>query len=310
MPSHPLASPSLTAPPIQPHLGLVCVTLSPAVRYKTLTRKRLLTLDQPAQTAALRSLYAENLHRLNLALTFCQEQGIALYRLPSGLFPFSDLAVGRAVLEELAEPLGQTGNRAQGLGIRLVMHPEQFVVLNSDTPSVIENSLTVLAALAHQFDLLGLPQSPWAAMNIHGGKGDRAERLVQVIRDLPDPIRTRLTLENDEHTYGSAAIGDICRAAGVSMVFDAHHHLIHEQLPDYDHPSVAAALAEARTTWPRPDWQLVHISNGRKGLLDPAHSEVIWAMPEAFRQVPWIEVEAKGKEVAIAKLRQEWVSPP
>lgn len=293
--------------PVVPQLGLVCITTSQAVRYKTLTRKRLLQMSLEEQAAALRALYAENLRRLDLALTFCNEQAIRLYRLPSGLFPFSDMEVGKPILEEFAVPLRQVGDRSQALGIRLVLHPEQFVVLNSDNPSVIENSITILSALAYQFDLMGVPQSPWTVMNIHGGKGDRAERLIQVIRDLPDSIRSRLTLENDEHTYSSTEIFEICQAAGVAMVFDAHHHIIHEQVESYDDPSVAEAVALARATWSEPSWQLVHISNGRDALLDPSHSDLIWAMPEAFRQVPWIEVEAKKKEDAIAKLQQEWL---
>ncbi len=51
--------------------------------------------------------------------------------------------------------------------------------------------------------------------NIHGGKGDRRDRLIQVIGELPPPIRSRLTLENDEHTYSAAAILDIGRAVQI-----------------------------------------------------------------------------------------------
>ncbi|MBD1913975.1 MULTISPECIES: UV damage endonuclease UvsE [unclassified Leptolyngbya] len=303
-------SPSCLSPSVAiPELGLVCITTSQAVRYKTLTRKRLLLMSPEEQTTALRSLYLENLRRFNQAIEFCHQQAIRLYRLPSNLFPFGDTPLGRDLLDELAPQLRQAGDRAKAYGLRLVLHPEQFVVLNSDNPTVIENSITVLSALAYQFDLMGQPQSPWTTMNIHGGKGDRVERLIQVIRDLPDPIRTRLTLENDEHMYSATSIFEICQASGVAMVFDAHHHLVRERLDSYDDPSIAEAIAQARSTWPDPTWQLVHISNGRDSLHDPSHSDVIWNMPEAFRQVPWIEIEAKHKEEAIARLRQEWLQP-
>jgi len=305
-----MTSPTLAKPQSTsdgPYLGLVCITTSPEVRFKTLTRKRLLQMDEAAQAEALRSLYGENLRRLNLAISFCQDQQIRLYRLISNIFPFSDTALGTSILEEFTEALRQLGDRAQAANIRLVLHPDQFVVLNSDNPTVIENSITILTAQAHWFDLIGLPQSPWAAMNVHGGKGDRAERLIQVIRDLPTPIQSRLTLENDEHTYSAASLLDICRAAAVPLVFDAHHHLVHERLDSYHHPSVGEMLAAARTTWPDPTWQLVHISNGRDSLHDPRHSDLIATMPNSYRQAPWIEVEAKHKEVAIAQLRQTWL---
>lgn len=291
-----------------PRLGLVCVTVSQAVRFKTITRKRLQQMKVSEQSQKLRSLYEENLKRLNGAIDFCHDCDIRLYRLPSNLFPFADTSIGKDILNELVESLKQIGDRAKALGIRLVTHPDQFVVLNSDNPQVIENSITILTAHAHLFDLMGLARSSWAAINIHGGKGDRAERLIQTICNLPESIRSRLTLENDEYTYNAAAIADICRAARISMVFDAHHHLVYEKLTNYDHPSVAQMLAEARTTWLEPTWQLVHISNGREFLHDPRHSDLISVMPDSFWQAPWIEVEAKHKELAIAKLEQEWLS--
>jgi UV DNA damage endonuclease len=66
-------------------------------------------------------------------------------------------------------------------------------------------------------------------------------------------------------------------------------------------------LAAASTTWPDPQWQLVHISNGSESFNDPHHSDLITVMPSAYRNAPWIEVEAKLKEQAIDKLRTEWL---
>jgi UV DNA damage endonuclease len=255
----------------------------------------------------LRELYTANLQRLNTGLDFCSTSNIRLYRMPSAVFPFADEPVGAAVLTEFREALQTTGDRATSLGIRLVIHPDQFVVLSSDKPEVIENSIKILTTHAWIMDLLGQPRSPWAMMEIHGGKSDRAERLVQVIRNLPDPIRSRLALENDEYAYSASEILEVCRAAAVPMVFDAHHHVIHEKLESYEHPSVAEMLLAARTTWPVPEWQLVHISNGRESFADPHHSDLITVMPSSYHQVSWIEIEAKLKEQAIAKLRQDWL---
>jgi len=51
-----------------------------------------------------------------------------------------------------------------------------------------------------------------------------------------------LTLENDEYTYGVAEILEICWEAGVTMVYDAHHHLVHDKLESYDDPKVRSTL--------------------------------------------------------------------
>jgi UV DNA damage endonuclease len=291
----------------QPRLGLVCITSTEDVRYRTITRKRLLQFSFPEQGRVLRELYRANIERLNRALDFCAANHLRLYRLTSGLFPFADDPVGEDVLASFSDELRAAGSRAASLQIRLVLHPDQFVVLSSDSPRVIENSIKILLTHARVMDLLAQPRSAWAAMQIHGGKSDRAERLVSVIGSLPGQIRSRLALENDEHAYGAKEILDVCRAAGVPMVFDAHHHVVCEKLSSYDDSSVEEMLTFARATWPVPDWQLVHISNGRASFNDPHHSDFITSMPAAYRRAPWIEVEAKLKEQAIEKLRDEWL---
>ncbi len=292
---------------VTPILGLVCITASKAVRYRTVTRKRLLQCSETEQQKILRNLYTENLQRLNQAIDFCRTNEIKLYRLTSNLFPFADTELGERILKEFDEELLQIGKRAISTGIRLVVHPDQFVVLSSDKSEVVATSIKILAYQAMILDKLGLPRSPWAMIEIHGGKSDRAERLVEVIGNLPEGIRSRLALENDEYAYSSEEILAVCRETGVPMVFDAHHHVIHEGLDSYDHPSVAQMLAAALTTWPKREWQLVHISNGREAFNDRNHSDLITVMPSSYCNVPWIEVEAKLKEEAIAKLREEWL---
>ena len=290
-----------------PKLGLVCITASDEVRFRTVTRRTLAKLSTSQQQEKLRKVYTANLERLAKAIAFCEREDIQLYRLNSALFPFADDVVGEAVLTEFEPHLAQIGNKAKKSGIRLVLHPNQFVVLNSDRSEVIRNSINILKTHAHILDLLGLPRSPWALMNIHGGKGDRVDRLIENINKLPLEVRSRITLENDEYTYSSEAIAKICRITKIPMVFDAHHHLIHEKLDSYDHPSVGKMLELAQTTWEQPEWQLVHISNGREHFHDTKHSDLIVNMPSCFQNAPWIEVEAKKKEEAIFKLRQEWL---
>jgi UV DNA damage endonuclease len=189
------------------------------------------------------------------------------------------------------------------LNIRIVVHPDQFVVLNSENPKVARTSVRILEKHALAMDLMGLPRSPWAAMTIHGGKSGRAEALVAQIANLPESVRFRLVLENDEYAYSASEILDICRRAHVPMVFDNHHHVIHEKLASHEDVSVARFVRAARSTWPNRSWQMVHLSNGITGVHDRHHSEFIDVLPSAYRNVRWIEVEATGKECAIARLR-------
>ena len=291
---------------LRPRLGLVCITYSDECRFRTITRSRFLSLAEPERRAALERVYWENLDRLHWALGYCARRGIQLYRVTSALFPLSDEQLGADVLSGMAAVLSSFGRRAERLGIRVLMHPDQFVVLNSESPAVAATSRVILEKHAFAFDLLGLPRSAWAAVIVHGGKSGRADALVEAVRALPEGVRSRLVLENDEYAFGADEILDVCRRAGVPMVFDAHHHVIKEKLDSYEHPSVAAMVKAARATWPDPAWQVVHLSNGKDGFLDRQHSEFISAVPSSYARAPWIEVEARGKELAIERLRAAW----
>lgn len=290
-----------------PQLGLVCITSSDALRYRTITRKRLLALPSDEAQRVLLALYESNLAVLGRAPRYCVELGTRLYRIPSTIFPFADLPIGIELLQELSDELAAVGGEFRALGIRAVMHPNQYVVLNSESAPVVANSVDVLTMHGRIADALGLPASPWTAIEIHGGKGGRAAELIAAVGALPDHVRSRLVLENDERAYGAAQMLAICEAAGVPMVFDAHHHVCFEALDSFEHPSMKKMTAAAAGTWPDPSWQLCHISNGRDGVNDRRHSDEIAVMPSAFAHVPWIEIEAKAKERAIRRLQHEWL---
>ncbi len=302
-----MASQLLTRLPqrIKPRLGLVCITASEQCRYHALTRARSFAMGKAQRRSTLERLYWDNLLRFQGALSFCRRHDIRLYRVTSNLFPMSDESLGISVLQGMRANLSAVGRRALRLGIRVVAHPDQFVVLNSESSKVVKTSAVILEKHALAFDLLGLDSSPWAALIIHGGKSGRGEELLENIAKLSSSVRNRLVLENDEYAYGAADILGLCRRGQIPMVFDAHHHIVKEHLDSYEHPSVAQLTRAARSTWPKPSWQMVHLSNGRQAFGDRHHSELIAAFPSAYQRVPWIEVEARGKEHAIAQLRAD-----
>lgn len=181
----------------------------------------------------------------------------------------------------------------------------------------MENSVRTLEAEALILDRLGCDRSPWAAINIHGGKGDRADRLIDVINQLPLAVKSRLTLENDERCYTPEDLLPICKATGVPMVYDIHHHRVSHKLDSYDCPETNKAFASASWTWAEAtahkqeitpkllaSWQLCHISNGRAAPLDRAHADLITSCPAWLAQEAWLDVEAKHKDRAIVQLRR------
>ena len=149
----------------------------------------------------------------------------------------------------------------------------------------------------------------WVAadvINIHGGGayGDKVralKRLADRIGGLPEAIRSRLTLENDDRVYPPADLLPVCREAGIPLVYDVHHHRC---LPDG--LSEAAATEMALATWNREP--LFHVSSPLlpwgQGSPRNHHDYIdIADIPESWRRMEiTIDVEAKAKELAVLRL--------
>jgi UV DNA damage endonuclease len=146
-------------------------------------------------------------------------------------------------------------------------------------------------------------------INIHGGGayGDKQKALADFARSfdrLSPQVRSRLTVENDDKTYTPADLLPLCRTIGIPLVYDVHHHRCHA-----DELSIEDATKLATATWNREP--LFHISSpleGWDGAKPERHHDFIDIrdFPKCWRRKEiTVEVEAKAKEVAVAKLRNE-----
>lgn len=273
-----------------PNLGLVCITSTDEVRFKTVTKKQYLTLSHTQRFEKLNAIYFYNICMIGDALRFCKNNGINLYRLSSGLFPMNDWedGIGQEVLHSYSAALYAKGKQAKEYGIRIVMHPDQFVVLSSTKPETVRMSIDMLKHHAEVLDMMGLPQSTWALMNIHGGRKQRIPELVSVVNDLPNNIKNRLTFENDESSYGVGDLYNVHAETGVPILYDAHHSVVMNKLDSFNHHLVRMELEMAANTWEDKTWQVVHISNGAAGFNDRSHSDYINNMPHCYRDIPFI----------------------
>ena len=143
-------------------------------------------------------------------------------------------------------------------------------------------------------------------MNIHGGGayGDKPNALGDFARNLQRlsaRVRSRLTVENDDKIYTPADLLPLCRAEGVPLVYDVHHHRCHR-----DDLTEIEATAQAAATWNREP--LVHISSPLDGWAGPKperHHDFIDIkdFPQCwYDRDLTVEVEAKAKEVAVVRL--------
>ena len=290
-------------------LGLCCIFQDQPIKFVSTTATASGRLARPEALAKLARLCAANAEALLAALRFCADNGIGCFRINSQILPLkthprdgyemSDLPDGDAIVQRFQ----QVGEFAKRHNLRLCFHPDQFVVLNSQKPEVVAASIRELEYQAEVAEWVGVD-----VINIHGGGafGDKTKALADFVANLPrlsSRVRTRLTVENDDITYTPIDLLPLCRAEGIPLVYDVHHHRVNP-----DGLSIEAATQQALATWNREP--LFHISSPILGWEGPGprrHHDFIDINDFPPSWLPLditIEIEAKAKEVAVLALKQ------
>jgi UV DNA damage endonuclease len=288
-------------------LGLCCQFAKEPIKFRTTTVAAMSRLSREDRFKRLSELCLGNGHALRESLGYCARHDIRAFRINSQILPVKTHEdVGYDVWDlpdaaQIVDTFRACGRFAAERDIRLSFHPDQFVVLNSPNPTTLAHALVELAYQAEVAEWVGAD-----TLNIHGGgaygnKGGALGVLRKTIERLPEAVRSRLTLENDDKVYTPTDLLPVCRDTGVPLVYDVHHHRC---LPDS--ASVEEMTHLAASTWSREP--LFHISSpldGWGGKKPERHHDYI--NPEDFPPawLGWpltVEVEAKAKELAVLRL--------
>jgi len=262
---------------------------------------------------SIQALYVHNVTRLVEMLPIIHDTGIELFRISSAMFPLSD-QVDSSLWKNSAvtSQLKKAGDFIKAKGMRVTTHPGQFCVLSSDSDDVVHKAFVELDVHAWMFDEMGLDASPKYAINIHGGKSNRASRLIDQIKSLPPNVRNRLTLENDECSYNVMDLLPVFAETKVPIVFDSHHHSFNNA-----ELSLEDAIEITMQTWPAGVKPLQHLSNTEPHLVGGnfqdrrKHSDMIHYIPppqlEVMRnETVDVEIEAKLKNLSVLQMRSKF----
>jgi len=291
-------------------LGLCCKFQAEPIAFRRTTAAALQRLPRAAALQKLDQICLDNAAALDAALHYCTRHGIGGFRVNSQILPLKTHPQAGYAVEDLpngtkiVQRFKACGAFAAQHDVRLSFHPDQFIVLSSENAEITRRSLADLAYHAEVAAWIGAD-----VINIHGGGGygDKAGALARVSRNLgrlPPAVKSRLTLENDERVYTPAELLPLCRAHGVPLVYDVHHHRCKP-----DGMSVEQATEAALATWDREP--LFHVSSPIQGwdgpkpslhhdYIDPADFPECWNGLEAT-----VEVEAKAKEMAVLRLARD-----
>lgn len=295
----------------------ICTELNSLPKAKRVTTNR----SMVKRTFKERGLpYASELALANCrdlltVLKWNEGRDIKFFRLSSDLFPWaseynlSDLPD----YDDICLALQEAGDFAHDNGHRITTHPGPFNVLGSPKEDVVIKTIKELNTHSEIFDMMGLPDSPYAKINIHVGGtygGDfagTAERWCRNFFKLSVNCQNRLTVENDDkasmwstrHLYNY-----IHKVIHIPIVFDYHHHKFCT-----GGQTEQEALELAMSTW-HGVTPVVHYSQDRSvehndpKIRPQAHSDSYWTAIETYGHNIDVMLECKHKEQGLFKMRQ------
>ena len=270
---------------------------------------------------------------LNKMFDHLEANDIRMYRMSSDLAPYvthPDMPQFHRQIGDCADELRAIGRRARQLQLRLSFHPSQFIVLNSPDPVLVQKSIADLAAQAEMLDRMELDREAVVVVHAGGSYGDReagCARWIETYKALPEAVRRRLVLENDDQRYSAADVLKIHAATGVPLIFDHQHFWCFnpEQL------ELRQTIAQFLATWPNGLRPKIHFSSPRTELRELKRKDrktrkrvvvlqpPVWSGHADFCQ-PFefialmrtleehefdVMLEAKSKDLALMRLRRD-----
>ena len=261
----------------------------------------------------LKSVAASNLKDLETIIKYNIENNIHFYRITSALIPLvTHPEVGywghREFLKKDFEYVGKLINDSK---MRVDTHPDEFNVINSINPKVVENTKINLLKQAEWFEDF---KYDLGKMVIHvggatNGKDAGLERFITNFTTFPTEVKSKIIIENDDKTYTAQETLKLCNELNLPMVLDIHHHNCNN-----NGENIYELIPKIFLTW--ENQQLppkLHFSSPRDGEKDRKHSDFINANDfitflENIKLLNTdidIMLECKEKDLALFKLADD-----
>lgn len=186
--------------------------------------------SEKAKMYKLQKIANKNLFNTLRILKYNKAMNISVYRLTSKLIPLAthpDLHSWNYI-DDFSDGLQEIGKFVRENGLRVSAHPDHYTLLNSPVNKVLEDSIRDLDYHVQLFEAMGLDGSEYKLVlhvgGVYGNKQDSIERFCHNFIGLPDRIRKRLIIENDDKSYNTYDVLELCQKLSIPMVLDVHHH--------------------------------------------------------------------------------------
>lgn len=282
------------------------------VKFNTMTYAQYKKYGDKAAMKILADRSLNNIKSIHITIKECVKNKWN-YRIGSNVFPLMTHPNVMFKLEDLhnfsdiMSEFSTCATTIRNTGIRCSMHPDQFVVPASPKNNVRESAIRELEQHGMIMDLLQLPQTPDAPINIHmncynnGNFKEAADRFISSYNLLSHSVKNRLVLECEDKgkSWNTQLLYDyVYKQIKIPITYDSHHHRCGNT---YSNLTPEQACDLARTTWGKIK-PLFHFSNGKSSTKDRAHSDYVYELhTELFKQPTDVDFEFKEKEKSIKK---------
>jgi UV DNA damage endonuclease len=189
-----------------------------------------------------------NLNHLLKILKFNLNNNILFFRLSSDIIPFASHPICKINWDYIFKTeLKEIGEFIKKNNMRISMHPDQFVILNSKNEKIIENSVRELQYHSKVLESMNLPYNAKIQIHIGGVYDDKKtskERFIKTFMKLEENLKKRIIIENDDRSYTLKDCLKVSEETGIPIVFDTLHH---ECLNNNE--TIQEALTSSTNTW-------------------------------------------------------------
>jgi UV DNA damage endonuclease len=169
-----------------------------------------------------------NLTCLKKMFNFNIKNNILFFRITSELVPFASHPICKFNWQDyFKNDFKEIGKIIKKNNIRISMHPDQFIVLNSIRKDVVKRSIKELNYHCDILDLMKLDFTSKIQLHIGGAYGDKKKSLKRFIcnyKRLNEKIRNRLVIENDDKIYSLNDCLYLSDKINIPILFDTFHH--------------------------------------------------------------------------------------
>jgi UV DNA damage endonuclease len=250
---------------------------------------------------------SKNLSCLEKILEYNLNNNFLFFRISSDIVPFASHPICKFDWpSHFAGQLKKIGQFIRNHELRISMHPDQFIVLNSPDKEVVDRCISELEYHCKLLDAMELDPSAKIQLHVGGAYRDKqkaSSRFIFNYEKLQSSLKRRLVIENDDRLYSIKDCLEINLSIGIPIVFDTLHHECLNNGETY-----REALESLMSTWRNIDGApMVDYSNQAPNQKIGKHSRSINA--EAFKR--FIEgtrglefdimLEIKDKEISAFK---------